>query len=386
MKIIVDTRLLTRGTTTGIPGYAKELLHELVAQNPHDSFVLFLNAFRKEDQREALWRDYKNVTVINKRIPNRLLSFFLRLTGGPTIEKLTNTQDAEVLWSPHLDLLTTTKTPHVVTVHDISFLHYPRFFSKQYHLWSWLQNQLEQAKRADHILAVSEYTKQDLVRNLGLPASKISVIYPGIRSHFCPLLQNNEALAQFKQKRNLTKPFFLFFGTLETRKNVAAVVLAFNEAKQDTRLKEYELVLAGRPGLGFSALRKQIAASPFADSIRLLHDIADDERLYLYNSARALVFPSFFEGFGFPPLEAQACGVPVVSSLRASLAEVLKESALEIDPWRPHSIATQLLRLETDADLRAAHIKMGLHNVRRFSWQSAAEQTMRALKEARINR
>lgn len=383
MRIIVDTRLLTRGAATGIPGYTRELLGELIRQNPDDSFVLFFNAFRKKNPIDSTWQNSRNVTVVNRRIPNRLLSLLLKLTNQPTIERLTNTRDAEVLWSPHLDLLTTTNTPHVVTVHDISFVHHPRFFSKQYHLWSWLQNQLKQAREADRIIAVSNYTKNDLVQTLALPAKKITVIYPGISSVFRPLSRTNNELLAFQKKRALVQPFFLFFGTLEARKNVVAVVQAFSALKEDPRFDKHQLILAGRPGSGFPLIERAIFSSRFQNDIRLLHDIADEERVYLYNSAEAFVFPSFFEGFGFPPLEAQACGVPVVSSLRGSLQEVLGQSALEIDPWRPNTIAQHLRTLHEDSNLRASVIEKGFANTKRFTWSNAAAQTMQQLRAAR---
>jgi glycosyltransferase involved in cell wall biosynthesis len=381
MQIIVDTRLLARGTTTGIPGYAQELLNEFIDQDVDTNFTIFYNSFKQKKPLPTQWLSSKNVKIVNTGIPNRLLSLSLKLTEKPTIEKLTGQTNADLLWSPNLDLLTTNSAPRVITVHDISFLHYPKFFSPKYHLWSWLQNQVGQAKTANHILAVSQYTKNDLIEILNVDPSKITVTYPGISAEFTPLPASNEKLNAFKISRYLNHPFFLFLGTLESRKNVICAIRAFNEFKKNGNFEKYELVLAGKPGFGFKEIAKEIEKSPVRDKIRLIHDIKDDERVYLYNSARAFVFPSFFEGFGFPPLEAQACGIPVISSKRTSLGEILRESALELNPWKPETLCNQLLVVESDSSLREGVIKLGLENVKRFNWGKTAEQTLTVFRK-----
>jgi glycosyltransferase involved in cell wall biosynthesis len=375
MRIIVDTRLLNRGENTGIPQYLREILPRIMKMNPDSFFTLFSNSFSRNDSLSELIADQKNQIVINKRIPNRILSLAVRLLGRPAIENLTNESKADLIWSPHLDLLAQKNTPRVITVHDISFLHFPNFFSFKYHLWSWLQNQKRQIINAQHIIAVSQYTKNDIVKTVGVNPEKITVIYPGISESFYPMSSEDENLLRFKKTHSLNNPFILFLGTLEKRKNLSCLIKGFSEFKKNPEFKNYELVLAGKPGFGFSEIKKCIALSKYSNSIRLIHNIKNEERVYLYNSARVFVFPSFFEGFGFPPLEAQACGIPVASSLRGSLGEVLRETAKEIDPFRPTSLATALKEIETDENLRNRMIQLGKENAKKFSWKDAASKT-----------
>lgn len=380
MKIIVDTRLLNRGENTGIPQYLGEILPRLIKGNPDTSFTLFANSFSKRNSFESILAGQTNYSVINNGIPNRLLSLLIRFIGFPTIEGLTKEKNADLIWSPHLDLLAQKNTPRIITVHDVSFLHYPNFFSFKYHLWSWLQNQKSQIKNANHIIAVSQFTKDDIVKTINVSPEKITVIHPGIGAFFHPIGSNDNDLLNFKRIRSLNNPFVLFLGTLEKRKNIVCAIAGFNELKNDPKFKDYELILAGKPGFGFKEIKKMAASSKYSDSIRFFHDIKNEERVYLYNSARVFVFPSFFEGFGFPPLEAQACGIPVVSSLRGSLGEVLGQSALQIDPFKPVTIAKRLAEIETDENLRNKMISLGKENVRRFNWSDAAEKTSQCFR------
>ena len=381
MRLIIDTRLLGRGGTTGVPGYTRDLIATLLKQYPENLYALFYNSARPQNKLPEDWLRNPRVRVINRHIPNRLLSLVLRFFHKPTIETLiAGSMPSELLWIPHLDLLTTSKIPRVITVHDISFLQYPEFFSKKYHLWSWLQNQVAQIRSAQHIIAVSEYTKHDLITELQIPPEKITVIHSGINPSFSQLSPSDPLLVAYAKRHALHKPFFLYLGTIESRKNIPLLIRAFDEYKQDSRWAAYELVIAGRPGHGASEIERLARASSHHASIRFISDVKDDERVILYNLARCFVFPSFFEGFGFPPLEAQACGTPVIASNRTSLPEMLGNSALLIDPWNVSALAQLLCTIETDAKVRETIVRRGKENADRFTWQRAAEKTMQVFK------
>lgn len=383
MRLIIDTRLLGRGGTTGIPGYTRDLLDALLTEYPQNQYTFFYNSARPQNPLPQQWRQHPRVRIVNRYIPNRLLSLALRLFHTPAIETLVGgTESGELLWIPHLDLLTTSHTPRVITVHDISFLQYPEFFSAKYHVWSWLQNQVAQIRSARHIIAVSEYTKHDLVTELHIPPERISVVYSGINPSFKRLDHNDPRLTAYADAQQLHQPFFLYLGTIESRKNLALLVRAFDEFKQDSRHAAYELIIAGRPGHGAREVEQLARASHHSASIRFIRNVHDDERVLLYNLARCFVFPSFFEGFGFPPLEAQACGVPVITSNRTSLPEILGDSALLVDPWNVSALARLLYTIESDAKVRDTIVQRGTQNVRRFTWKRAAEQTMQVFTNA----
>jgi glycosyltransferase involved in cell wall biosynthesis len=376
MRILIDIRLLTRGGTTGIPGYTRDLVDTLITRHPEHEYILFYNALRKTQRLPETWYQAPHVRIINRNLPNRLLSILVRLTGWPTIETLTGVSDADLVWSPHLDLITTTKTPHVLTIHDLSFIHYPQFFSKKYHLWSWLQNQRGQVRNIKSGIAVSQFTKADISSTLGVPPAQISVVYSGIHRSFKPTPPGSPLLAAYREKHGITGPYLLSLCTLEPRKNIALLVEALAELKKDSRFKEHLLVIAGRPGYRADELQRLIAHSPVKDSICLIPEVSDEERVLLYGGARVFITPTFFEGFGFPALEAQACGTPVIASNRTSLPELLASSALFISPWSVTELVMHLRAIELSSEVRENIQAAGRANAARYTWEKAAQETL----------
>ena len=312
-----------------------------------------------------------NPKVINWRVPNRLLDASSSFLNWPKVDRLTG---ADLVFSPHFNILATAKAPRVITFHDLSFLHHPDFFSYRQRFWHWLQNFQKQAKRAAKIIAVSEFTKSDLVELLKIQPEKISVIHSGISEEFRRLEIKDQGL-------KINFPYFLYLGTLEPRKNVAAIIRAFNILKEGRQFQDYKLVLAGRPGWHYQEIFRAAAASPFQKDILFWGPVNNQERLLLYNKAKAFIYPSFFEGFGFPPLEAQACGTPVIVANRTSLPEILGESALYINPWRIDELAAAMKELTTNEMLRQQLITAGLANAKRFTWQKTAEQTLNEFRQ-----
>ncbi len=381
MNIMIDIRLLARGETTGIPGYTRDLIKTLIQEFPEHHYTLFYSGLKPEPLPD-LWLQNSNVTVVQKRIPNRLLDLSFRLFNAPGLEKFESASPPNVLFSPHFNLLPETETPRVITFHDLSFLHYPQFFSTEQKTWHALQHYREQATKAKRIIAVSEFTKNDLVSLLSVPSEKISVIYPGINPTFEHIPRTDGRLSAFRIEQKLNKPFILYLGSLEPRKNLPLLIKAFDIFRADARFQEYELILAGRDGFHASGLRRLARSLPSRDAIRFIGPVKDDERVLLYNCARSFVFPSWFEGFGFPPLEAQACGVPVLSSNRTSLAEILEQSAILFDPWNVSALADALIAIESDSKLRENVVRVGYENIKRFSWTIAAQKTLESFKQA----
>ena len=257
-----------------------------------------------------------------------------------------------------------------MTFHDLSFLHHPYFFSWKQKFWHWLQDIKKQAEQADKIIAVSEFTKKDLMESFKLPSEKIQVIYSGISEEFRPLGNNgaNDARLNF--------PYILYLGTLEPRKNITALIKAFNILKSQSDFQNWKLVLAGRRGWLYENILKEAAGSPFGKDIIFWGPVTPSEKIWLYSAAKVFAYPSFFEGFGFPPLEAQACGCPVVVARRAALKETLSDSAIFIDPWKIDELAEGIKKVAADGPLRDNMVKAGLENAKRFSWRKTAEKVL----------
>ncbi len=369
MNIGIDIRLLGRGTRSGIEEYTGELVSRLIGA-PHQ-FDLFYNGRAMAPLPESF--SQPNVRVINWSIPNRLVEASMHLFGWPNLR-------SDVFFSPHFNFIKTS-APHIMTFHDLSFLHHKNFFSAKQRFWHNLQSYKTQAKKSAHIIAVSEFTKSDIVNFLKIPEEKISVIYSGIGDEFRVLPPDNPAMADFIKNRQLNFPFILYLGTIEPRKNIPALIRAFNILKQASAHHDLRLVIAGAPGWLYQSTLKEAARSPAKNHIIFLGPIAPAERVFLYNKCRCFVYPSFFEGFGFPPLEAQKCGAPVVAAFRTSIPEVLADSAPLIDPWRVEDLALAIDKLLENMLARKFFIDKGLANATRFSWADSTQKTLKILEK-----
>lgn len=378
MNILTDVRLLSRGGASGIEEYTRELLGAMLELDNEDKYQFFYSGLRKAALPEFLSK-HPRVTAINWNTPNKILDFSFRFLAEPKLERFFG---FDIAFSPHFNMLAT-KKPRVITFHDLSFIHHPHFFSRRQHVWHWLQDYKKQAERASKIIAVSQFTKSDLVELFDIPPAKITTIYSGISGDFLVLNKTNPELVSFKAAHKLEKPFILYMGTLEPRKNVTALVRAFGLLKEEPQFSDLQLVIAGGMGWLYDEVIKEIRNSSFKNDIRLFGKVKGEERVLLYNLAEAFIYPSFFEGFGFPPLEAQACGVPVVASDRTSLPEILGKSALLIDPWRVDSLSSAIRKVITEKGTRDDLVEAGLKNARRFSWKESAKMTLETLHESR---
>lgn len=397
MRILVDVRLLAKGGRSGIEEYTHNLLRSLLTIDRDNDYTLFYNGFRKQPLKSFKLQN-SGFKIIDWKIPNKILDAASRFLSWPKLDAFIKT---DLIFSPHFNILAPTKTPRVITFHDLSFVHHPRFFSRKQRWWHWFQNIKTQAVRADHIIAVSQFTKNDLVDTFGLPPEKISVIYSGISEEFRLFSSKDDGMAAsivndfghtaVNPKRKPipaattpiipAAPYILYLGTLEPRKNIRAVIRAFNSVKSDKNFADFKLVLAGRPGWLYDAILKEIANSPYRKDIVLPGQIEPTDRPQLYARASVFVYPSFFEGFGFPPLEAQVCGCPVIVSNRGSLPEIIGDSGLMAEPWAIEAIADAIKKIAGDHRLRQNIVSRGLQNAKRFNWPDAARQTLKTFTQ-----
>ena len=376
MKILVDFRLINPKSTSGIQEYAIELFSALRAENTQNEYTLFLNSLRKKELPERLQKTKS--PIVNWRIPNKALDLSTRFLKYPKIDTLIKT---DLIFSPHFTLLATKNVPRIITFHDLSFLHHPEFFSLRKRFWHNLQDWQNQAQEATSIIAVSEFTRNDLLKNLGLPAHKVHTIYSGVNANLQPLKSDSPALLDFQKKHALNFPFFLYLGTLEPRKNITAIIRAFNILKKNHEYQNFRLIIAGNKGWLYKKIFEEAELSPSKSHIIFWGPVEEEEKKFLYTLGSVFVYPSFFEGFGFPPLEAQACGTPVVVSDRTSLKEILDEGALYADPWRVNDLSQMMNLAATDEVTRKTLIQKGLQNSARFSWKTTAEKTLELFKK-----
>jgi glycosyltransferase involved in cell wall biosynthesis len=260
----------------------------------------------------------------------------------------------------------------VITIHDLNFLMYPHFLTPESARY---YGQIDQAVRScDHIIAVSESTKRDIIRLTGAPESKVSVVYEAAHPIYRPL--NDPRLAEQVRKRNgIDQDYILFVSTIEPRKNVPTLLMAFKQLLDNYR-PEVSLVLGGEKGWLFDEVFALVEKLGLAHRVRFVGKVTPEDLLGLYNAARLLVHPAFYEGFGLPPLEAMACGTPVVVSNTSSLPEVVGDAALQVDPSDVDGLTVAMWRVLSDDLVRKRLIDKGLKRARLFSWRKAAEETL----------
>lgn len=267
------------------------------------------------------------------------------------------------------------KARTLLTVHDLSFLTVPQCADAS--LRSYLSDVVPRSvARADHILADSQATKDDLIRLLNTPAEKVTVVTPGVDARFAPVDDFVELGRVRERYRIGDKPFVLGVGTLEPRKNWPALVRAWTILRQTTPLP-HRLVIAGGKGWLTNEIFAAIDESPLREDIVLAGFVGDADLSALYSAADVFAFPSLYEGFGIPVLEALACGTPVVCANNSSLPEAAGDAALLIDAQNERDLATALQQLIEDQTLRETLRARGLQHAARFTWRHSAETLWR---------
>lgn len=370
MKIFIDARILTKSRSTGVEEYARSLVSALLSKDTANEYVFFYNGLRK-DPFPVEWKK-PNVRVLDTSFSNKALEFLFRFFGIPKLEWFSQ---ADIYFSPHLNLVRTRNDRRrVIVFHDLSFHYYPDFFPSRKRFWHWEQDPRGEALRAGRVVAVSEFTRGTLMESFGIKPGRIKTIHSGINSFYRRLPEDDPGLVAFRKKNRLEGPFLLSVGTFEPRKNIPAVISTFNHLKEEPGNGTLKLVLAGSRGWMSSSIEREIRLSPWGHDIMVMRDVSREMLRFLYNAARVFLYPSFFEGFGFPPLEAQACGCPVVASNRASLPEILGPSACLVDPWRIEEIADAARSLLADPAVWEEYRSRGEINVRRFLWATTADQ------------
>lgn len=382
MRIGIDIRCLVEGRRTGVEEYTINLLTHLFAVDKKNDYVLFLNSFSRPAFDPGLFKEYKNVSVKTFRFPNKLLNFCLWYFRWPKIDILLG--GADILFFPNIIFAAASSGTRIIqTFHDLSFEICPETFSFKRRLWHSFVNPGGLARRADRIIAVSESTADDLVDIYKIDRNKIKIIYSAAPPGFSKIDRNDPKMVALRKKYGLPYKFILFLGTVEPRKNIGSLVRAFNEIKKyvHPEIEKVRLVIAGSRGWKQSQIQDEIEKSPFRQDIILPGFIAEEDKPYVYNLATVFVYPSFYEGFGFPPLEAMSCGVPVVASNNSSLPEIVGDAGILVDPDRPDELARAIKELLVNKELADLMREKGLFRAKDFQWQKAAEKFLEIINE-----
>jgi glycosyltransferase involved in cell wall biosynthesis len=269
----------------------------------------------------------------------------------------------------------TSDCPFVITVHDLSFLFYPQGFRPLNRIYLQFLTQLS-ARRARRVIAVSHSTKRDLVQHYGLPPDKVDVIHNGVDASFRPL--PTDQVAEFRSRSRLPGRFVLFVGTLEPRKNVAGLIEAYARLPKERP----PLLLVGGKGWLYDDIFARVEALNLSDEVHFVGYVPAEDLPYWYNAAELFVYPSLYEGFGLPPLEAMACGTAVITSTASSLPEVVGEAGLLVDPAEPAALARAMEQVLSDRELRETVRAAGRVRAQGFSWERTARCTVDSYRRA----
>lgn len=262
----------------------------------------------------------------------------------------------------------------LVTVHDLGYLHFPQAHPWRQRLYLDLSTRWN-ARFAAHVLAVSKATKADLVARYATPPDKITVAYPGYDETLAPV-KGLVTIEAAKARYHIAGDYFFYLGTLQPRKNLARLIDAFAALKSDAML-----VMAGKRGWLYNDLFAQVQRLGVEKQVIFPGYVAAEDKAALLSGAIAFVFPSLYEGFGLPVLEAQACGCPVITSTTSSLTEVAGDAALLVDPASTKAITRAMQQLIDDSSQRKHLTDLGSANVRRFSWAKCAQSVLSAIEE-----
>jgi glycosyltransferase involved in cell wall biosynthesis len=376
MKIGFDITTLSM-PKTGIGQYQYNLIENLLKIDNENEYNLY--AFNLRDNNKYKYipfsRENKNVKLSAYKIPQRLITAWWMLFRWPRLEQITDKCDlyqiSEICQQP-------TKSKTVAFIHDLTTIFYP-----EYHLFKnkiLYHRRFQNIKKyADAVLTNSNHTKQDIQEHLKIDPDRIFVTYFGAHKRF-RYIEDVNKIENVKKKYSIDCPYICYLGTIEPRKNISNLLKAFYELKITEKIP-HKLLLIGKEGWFYEPIYKKINELNLGSEVIKTGFIDDDEIPYLLNGADIFAYPSFYEGFGLPVLEAMSCGTPVVTSRSSALSEVGGDAVKYCNPKSPESIAEKIYEFISSEDEREKYSTKGLKRAENFSWKKCAEETLAVYKK-----
>lgn len=367
--IAVNTRLLLPGGTEGIGRFSIEILRRMVEQHPETQFSFFFD--RAYDEKYIFG---PNVTPYVLFPPARhpfLFLWWFEISVARKLKKL----KPDVFFSPDGYLSLRSKTPQVAVFHDLAFEHFPEDV-KKIEAWHYRRYFPRFARKAKKIIAVSEYTRQDIIDKYQTDPEKIEVVYNASADHFFPIPESEHA--SVKAQFSNGKPYLHCVSAIQPRKNLDNLIAAFDRFKAGTKA-EHQLLIVGRKAWNFEKVIHSYRESPFKDQIHFTGYVSDEDLNRIYGASSGLVYVPYFEGFGLPIMEAMYCETPVITSNLSSMPEVAGHAALKVDPYNVDAIAAAMHRLLFTPGLAEELVHMGKERRTVFSWDRSAEKVWNLL-------
>ncbi|MBE7548659.1 MAG: glycosyltransferase family 4 protein [Planctomycetia bacterium] len=356
--------LSIRNQYAGIGVYTKYLIHALSQIDQKNRYVLFLNPENYNDLKVGQ-DNFENVIV---QAPLRKFYLWEQVYLPFVLKK----KQIDIFHGPRNVLPLLCKIKSVVTIHDLAFLLFPEVMKfNPFNYWSVFVKR--SAVKADHIISVSESTKKDIVRLYNISEHKITVTHEACNNSF-KRIEDESALKRISQKYELPERFILYVGTIEPRKNLNVVLEAMDILKKNNL--NIKLVIVGKKGWLYAGFFDTLQSLGLGNNVIFTGYVPAEDLPGIYNLAEIFVYPSKYEGFGLPLLEAMSCGVPVIASNVSSIPEVVGDAGILVRPDDPKEFAHKIYELLTDKETRAKMSSKGFERTKSFSWEKVAQKTL----------
>lgn len=369
MVIAVNTRFLLSGKMEGFGWFTYETVSRIAIQHPEHRFIFFFD--RPFDEKFVF---SKNVTPVVISPPTRH-PFLIWWWFGISVKKALRKYKADLFFSPDGFLCLTTKVPSIGVMHDINFEHFPKdlqFLNRTYYRHFFPKF----SHKAKKLITVSEFSKKDICERYNIDPKKIDVVYNGVSDHFHPIDPNQRK--EVKDRLTSGKDYFVFVGALHPRKNLVRMFQAFDQFKAETS-SDIKFLIVGEKYFWNNEINSSFEHMKFKSEVIFSGHLNSNRLNDAVAAADALIFVSYFEGFGLPAVEAMKCGVPVVASNATSLPEITGNASLLVDPFSVQSIKEGMKKINADVALREELIKKGIQRSADFSWQKTADGVWKSI-------
>lgn len=373
MLIGIEATRANKPTKTGVEWYAWHVIQELkrlTVGDPH-SWILYSNQVLTSGL-EILPENWYEMRI---KWPLRYGWTQLRLSYELYRHPI------DVLWLPGSTLSRFMPKRTVITVHDVGFHRFPKLYkARQVHIHERAMKEI--VRKAARIITVSEFSAREIAEAYKIDPARIAITYNGINITTYRPITERSLVEECLERYHVPEPFFIAVGRMEAKKNIPTLIKAFGEFKRRRGVGDpFYLVLVGAPGFQYDEIRQAINQSEYKTNILELGYVPEHDLPFLLNAATALVHPAWYEGFGLPPIEAMACGCPVISSNAASLPEVLGDAALYFAPSSPEELVTRLSELVEQDDVRERLRTTGITRAAKYTWTATAASTLPVLTQ-----
>ncbi len=371
MKIAVNTRLLQKDKLEGIGWFSFEVLKRITQQHPeHQFYFLFDRPFSSD------FIFSENITPI-VLFPQARHPVLFKIWFNWSVAKFLKTNKIDVFFSPDGYLSLRTNIPQIATIHDLNFEHFPEFFPK--HILRFYKKYFPLfANVSQRIITVSEFSKKDIHTCYNIPLNNIDVAYNGVNPIFSPLSDSEQQIV--RNKISDGNPYFVYIGSLNKRKNIANMLRAFDLYKSNNPMYKHKFLIVGEAMFTHQDIDEIYLSMHYKNDVIFLGRLYDADLKSILSSASALLYVSYFEGFGIPIVEAMQSGVPVITGTNSSMPEIGGNAALYCEPNNIHQIAEAMNKV-TNPKLRKELIQKGLERAKQFNWDNTAHRVWKSIEK-----